>query len=203
MSGGARPRPVTYSGPWDSTRTYLPLEIATEDGAPYLSIATSLNVTPSSDPTKWLLLGGGAPAAYMAVSASQLVTDATLNTKADLTEIDAPSSSALELAPPSGGMFFNYDRIVFNSPGVWTISVLWHMDTDIGTASVALSPLTSIAASPIAALRSTGPDTRGFLTFAYYFPAGGSCGLQLNVNQYDGTLPDVTVDAQMYVSGPV
>lgn len=203
MSRGAPKAPLTYSGAWDSTRTYMPREVATEDGAPYMAIAVSTGVTPSSDPTAWLPFGSGAGASRMAVRASQLVEDGMFNTKADLTELEAPSSSALELAPPSGGLFFDYDRVVLNSAGVWTFSALWHLDTDIGSsASVALELLTSITPSPIEILRSAGDETRGFVTFAYYFPAGGSCGLQLNDNQYDGTLADVTVDVDLYVSGP-
>lgn len=204
MSRGAPKAPVTYAGTWDSTRTYLPLQIVTEDGAAYMSIAVSTGVTPSSDPTAWLPFGGGAPASRMSVHASQLVTDGMLATKASLTELEAPSSTALELAPPSGGMFFDYDRIVFNTAGVWTISALWHLDTDIGDSAVALELLTSITPSPIASLYRPGDEASGFLSFTYYFPAGGSCGLALNQDQYTADpLPDVTVDVDLYVTGPV
>lgn len=146
---------------------------------------------------------GGSSGSYMAVTATQLVTDGMLGTKADLTELEAPSSGALELAPPSGGLFYNYDRVVFNTAGIWTISALWHLDTDIGDSAVALQLLTSITPSPIASLYRPGDEARGYLTFAYYFPAGGSCGLALNQDQYTADpLPDVTVDVDLYVSGP-
>lgn len=61
MSGGrgASDPPITYQGPYDAARTYLPRQIVTLAGVGYLSLSKQTGVSPP-DPVHWLSLGGGA-----------------------------------------------------------------------------------------------------------------------------------------------
>lgn len=59
MGHGAGDRPLTYSGAWDTTLTYLPREVVTDGGQVYLATATSTGAAPATNPSSWLHLGGG------------------------------------------------------------------------------------------------------------------------------------------------
>jgi len=53
---GASLNPI---GPWSNLGTYNANDLVTYGGSSYLAIATSTNVTPGTDPTKWFLLVAG------------------------------------------------------------------------------------------------------------------------------------------------
>jgi hypothetical protein len=78
MSGsrGAGDRPLTYAGVYDADRTYLPREVATVDGAPYMSLAKQSGVDPPGG--SWLLLGGGGPVLYVSTLADGPPTDGSV-----------------------------------------------------------------------------------------------------------------------------
>lgn len=59
MSGGrgAGDPPVTYQGAYDATRTYLPRQLVTNVGVPYMSLSKQTGVAPPG--ATWLTLGAG------------------------------------------------------------------------------------------------------------------------------------------------